>query len=438
MNMELYEEEKNEKKSKLPMIIGICIVILIIMVIAIIYGIIYLKSTVITININGVRNNEIENILYIDESKEETEIYIPIRKIASFFGYEDYRGDYKNKSEDSSKCYVKNEYETAMFTLDSDTLIKTRGDSDYEYVEIDEEVFEKDGELYTTVDGIEKAYNVEISCDWDKRKIDIYTMDYLIQYYALKLNIEDYSEEFTDKKAIFENMMIIKSNKQYGVVEATTGQSILENKYEQISYLPATSDFLVKSGGKYGVVSNDGTIKVRIAYDQIKIMDNQNGLYLVKQNNLYGVVDTSGKVIINPEYKQIGVDTTKFAQNGLENQYVLFDELIPIKDSNDLWGFFSTEGEKITDFVYTGLGCTTAKANNSYPAIVIPSYKVVVVEKDKYFNLMMSNGHELINSFVLDSVYLITNTATGENTFYMTYNGQTKNIEEELSAQGVE
>ena len=138
MNMELYEEEKNEKKSKLPMIIGICIVILIIMVIAIIYGIIYLKSTVITININGVRNNEIENILYIDESKEETEIYIPIRKIASFFGYEDYRGDYKNKSEDSSKCYVKNEYETAMFTLDSDTLIKTRGDSDYEYVEIDE------------------------------------------------------------------------------------------------------------------------------------------------------------------------------------------------------------------------------------------------------------------------------------------------------------
>ena len=56
MNMELYEEEKNEKKSKLPMIIGICIVILIIMVIAIIYGIIYLKSTVITININGVRN----------------------------------------------------------------------------------------------------------------------------------------------------------------------------------------------------------------------------------------------------------------------------------------------------------------------------------------------------------------------------------------------
>ena len=51
---------------------------------------------------------------------------------------------------------------------------------------------------------------------------------------------------------------------------------------------------------------------------------------------------------------------------------------------------------------------------------------------------MMSNGHELINSFVLDSVYLITNTATGENTFYMTYNGQTKNIEEELSAQGVE
>lgn len=37
----------------------------------------------------------------------------------------------------------KNEYETAMFTKNSDILIKTRGDSDYEYVTLDEKVFEK-------------------------------------------------------------------------------------------------------------------------------------------------------------------------------------------------------------------------------------------------------------------------------------------------------
>ena len=39
-------------------------------------------------------------------------------------------------------------------SMDSNTLIKTRGDSDYEYIQLDEKVFEKDGELYTTPTGI--------------------------------------------------------------------------------------------------------------------------------------------------------------------------------------------------------------------------------------------------------------------------------------------
>ena len=54
-------------------------------------------------------------------------MYIPIRKIAKFLGYEDYRGDYKIKSEDETKCYVKNDYEIAMFSMDSNTLTKTKG-----------------------------------------------------------------------------------------------------------------------------------------------------------------------------------------------------------------------------------------------------------------------------------------------------------------------
>ena len=301
--MELYEEVDNKKKSKLPMIIGISLTVLIILIIVIIGTIIYLKQSVMQITVNGQNKNEIEKLLYIPED-DNTKLYIPIRAIAKYLNYNDFRGDYKIKSEDSTKCYVKNENEIAMFTKDSDTLVKTRGESDYEYVKLEEKVLEKDGELYTTPSGIEKAFNTLFEYNANKKNINIYTMDYLNKMYASKLKIDGetvkLSEEYSDQKAIFEGLIIVIKNNIYGVVDVESGNPILEFKYEDIKYLPATSDFLVKSNNKYGVIGKDTSIKVRTVYDEIKIMDNQNGLYLVKQNNLYGVIDTKGKTIISP------------------------------------------------------------------------------------------------------------------------------------------
>lgn len=440
--MELYQETENMKRSKLPMIIGICLAILIIIIIAIIVAIVYLNGSVMKITINGQKNNNIEKMLYIPED-DVNKVYIPIRAIAKYFNYEDYRGDYKIKSEDSSKCYVKNENEIAMFTKDSDRLVDSRGDSDYEYITLDEKVFEKDGELYTTPDGIEKAFNVLFQVDISKKKIDIFTMDYLNQYYATRLKIDGQTEELTkeyaDKKAIFKNMIIVIKNKQYGVVNAETGEAVLENKYEEIKYLPATSDFLVKSNGKYGVLGSDASVKVRVTYDDIKIMDNQNGLYLVKQNNLYGVVDTKGKVIMNPEYNQIGVDVNKYANSGIENPYVLLDEIIPVKNSGGSWAIFNKKGEKIRDFEFSNIGSSASSSTqsaNNYPAIVIPSYKIIIVEKDKHYNLMTTTGEELVPSYVLENVYIKNNTETGENNYYMSYNNKVMSVEEWLASTG--
>lgn len=436
--MELYEESyssRMKKKSKMPIIIGISITILIVIMICLIYLIIYLRGTVTTITLDGVNTPDLEEIFYIQESESGSELYVPIRRIAKFFNYEDYRGDYKYKSEDNSKCHVKNEYETAMFTLDSNIIIKTRGNSDYEYVELDEKVFEMNGELYTTIDGIKKAFNVEFIYDAQAKNIEIYTMDYLVQLYATHLNLTDYNPEFSDKKAIFENMLVIQQNGAYGVVDATTGESILETKYDSIKYLPNTTDFLVRTNGKYGILAKDTTEKVKAIYDEIKIMDNENGLYLVRQNNLYGVVDTSGNVIINPEYRQIGIGSIdSFAENGVENQYVLLNEIIPIKNEENLWALFNIEGEQITDFEFAKLGCTTSKESNSYPLLVVPSYKIIVVGNEKnFYNLITTSGQMMIPSFVLDSVYMRTDVETGENTFFMTFNGQTQNIEERLA-----
>ncbi|CDD37718.1 kWG [Clostridium sp. CAG:356] len=442
--MELYEEVDNKKKSKLPMIIGISLIVLIILIIVIIGTIIYLKQSVMQITVNGQNKNEIEKLLYIPED-DNTKLYIPIRAIAKYLNYNDFRGDYKIKSEDSTKCYVKNENEIAMFTKDSDTLVKTRGDSDYEYVKLEEKVLEKDGELYTTPSGIEKAFNTLFEYNANKKNINIYTMDYLNQMYASKLKIDGetvkLSEEYSDQKAIFEGLIIVIKNNNYGVIDAESGNPILEFKYEDIKYLPATSDFLVKSNNKYGVIGKDTSIKVRTVYDEIKIMDNQNGLYLVKQNNLYGVIDTKGKTIISPEYKQIGIDISKFTQNGIENQYVLLNKIIPVKNNQDLWGMFDIKGQLVKDFIFTGIGCSSSnlsKIANAYPAVVVPSYQVIIVEKDKHYNIITTSGEELIPTYVLETIYLKTNTETGENTFYMAYNNNEKvmSVEEWLASTG--
>ena len=312
-------------------------------------------------------------------------------------------------------------------------------------MKLEEKVLEKDGELYTTPSGIEKAFNILFEYNANKKNINIYTMDYLNKMYASKLKIDGetvkLSEEYSDQKAIFEGLIIVIKNNIYGVVDVESGNPILEFKYEDIKYLPATSDFLVKSNNKYGVIGKDTSIKVRTVYDEIKIMDNQNELYLVKQNNLYGVIDTKGKTIISPEYKQIGIDISKFTQNGIENQYVLLNKIIPVKNNQDLWGIFDIKGQLVKDFIFTGIGCSSSnlsKIANSYPAVVIPSYQVIIVEKDKHYNIITTSGEELIPTYVLETIYLKTNTETGENTFYMAYNNNEKvmSVEEWLASTG--
>ena len=433
--MELYDENVEQKKSKVPMIIGISIAILVVITILIIYGIIYLKNSITTIKIDGVQTSGMEELLYIDESEDGLQLYMPIVKMSKFLGYEGYKGDYKNKSEDKNKCHVISENETAMFTVDSDMLIKISKDSEYEYVKIDKPVFEKDGELYTTIDGIQKAFNISFSTDKKFKNINIYSMDFLIKHYASQLKIKEFSTNYTDKKAVLEGMMIIIENrKEYGVVNIK-GETILETKYESISYLPTTTDFLVKSNGKYGIVNKEAEVKVRAVYDEIKVLDNKNGLYVVKQNNTYGIVDIDGKVIIEPEYKQIGINNIeKYEQNGIESRYILLDEKIPIQNSDGLWGIFNLKGEKITEFQYTGIGCEVTPASNSYPVLTIPSSKIIVVQKNRKYNLLKDSGELVFPEYILDSVYLKSNTATEENEFFMTTSNNTKvtNVEQWL------
>ena len=79
--MELYDENVEETKSKVPMIIGICIAVLVVITILIVFGILYLKQSVTIMKIDGVRNNELEKIFYFESTEQGTQLYVPILKI---------------------------------------------------------------------------------------------------------------------------------------------------------------------------------------------------------------------------------------------------------------------------------------------------------------------------------------------------------------------
>ena len=80
-------------------------------------------------------------------------------------------------------------------------------------------------------------------------------MPYLVQSYSGKVLDSGYSEisdVFANKKAILQNMLVVKKGENkniYGVID-TQGKTILEAKYDNITYLPNVGDFLVESNKK--------------------------------------------------------------------------------------------------------------------------------------------------------------------------------------------
>ena len=158
--MDLFEEEilkpKKKKKAINPKtVILIAIIMLLLMLVATIVSIVYLKGTILTINLDGIANKELENIIIIEENNK---VYMPIKRMAEYLKYVSYNGDYITLSEDATKCYIKNDEELVSFTLNSNILVKVIGDKT-EQIKIEEPIKEINEELYITAEGAQEAFN---------------------------------------------------------------------------------------------------------------------------------------------------------------------------------------------------------------------------------------------------------------------------------------
>lgn len=434
---ESFETKKTDNSKKIAKIILIIMIVLVILIIGTFIAIVYIQDSTLKLYINGSTNEKVKEMMVVET---DGTIYFPIKDIASYLGYESYNGEYTDKSEDASKCYIQNEEEIANFVLNSNKIYKLKisdSTANYEYYYASKPVKAINGKLYATTDALENAFNMSFTYNDDKQRVYIYTMPYLIETYSTKIldyGYEAISDNLINKKAVFNDMLIVTKNqgKTYAVIDAQ-GNTIIEPKYDYIEYLPYSGDFLVTSNNKVGVISAKKETKIQLLYDSLELLDSDSGLYLAKKDNKYGVIDSKGKIKIYIEYDQIGIDNTLFEQNDIKNKYLLDNGMIPVK-KDKYWGAFDKNGNQILPFEYDSFGYIASSNKDAINLLLIPDYNILVACQNKKYALINSAGEVKVNP-ILDDVYMTINS--GKKYYYMNVNNQTINVEEYLDSVGV-
>lgn len=426
---ESFQNKEEKKKKRTTKMVLAAIIVVVLIIIGIISYLMYLQSTVMRLLVDGQENEKLKNILVFEE---DGTIYAPIKEVATYLGYDSFNGEYSEKSEQQSKCYVQNENEIANFELGQNKIYKldlSKSDGDYEYEYIKKPVKAINGVLYVTTEGLEKAFNIKFNYQQENNRIIIYTLPYLYKFYAnqvLDYGYAELSSKSANQKAILNDFLIVEKVKgQYGVIKVD-GDVVLEAKYDNITYLSNTGDFLVENDKKVGIMSAKRETKVQIMYDSIEVMDRDTGLYVVKRDNQYGVIDVRGNIKIYIENDEIGMNVSQFTQNNIKSKYILAGNLIPVR-KNNLWALYDKSGNQLTEYKYDKFGYIASNNREALNLLVIPNYNVLVASKDKKYTLINSSGAEIIAT-VADDIYM---TVTGgEKHYYITVNDQRIDAEE--------
>ena len=151
---------------------------------------------------------------------ENEKVYIPIRDFAAQLGYQSFNGEYNNKSEKINKCYIQSENEVANFELGSNKIYKldlSSNSNNYEYYYASKPVKGINGILYISSDGIEQAFNISFYYNQETKRINIYTLDYLVDSYKAQILDYGYSgivDDFANSKSILQNLLIVSNQNQ--------------------------------------------------------------------------------------------------------------------------------------------------------------------------------------------------------------------------------
>lgn len=447
--MELLSEEKNEKQNQGKKYVGFAIVIAIILLVLIFVSILVLQQAQKNkekLNVDGKKVSLPANLTMVDSQTGVT--YISISKIAQLVGYNYYNGDYQQYSEDKTKCYVENEKQVSTLELNSNIIYKNTSEDkvNFDIYKVDLPVKSFKDSLYATQDAIQTAFNVSISYKTDNKTLYVYTLPYMCKVYDEELKKAGYTgitADFMTQKAIIKDMIVVVKDEKYGVVSATDYSTIIGTKYDNLTYLESTKEFIATNLEKTGIITVEGEQKIGLSYEEIGLIDSQQELYYVKKDNLYGALNKNGKVLLNMEYVEMGVDKQSFISDNIKNSMFLYENCIPIK-KGDKWGIANKNGNIILSTIYDNIGYiqtlaegeTLDKSINN--AVIIPNIYIdgqsiegIVIGRNGKYGVASSNGNVIINC-EYDKIYSIT--TEGENVYYMEKNGKVIKVADYVEA----
>lgn len=301
---------KPEKSKGSKMVIAL-LVICILLVIVILTLMFYIKSTQVPKRVLVINNAQIEmgqDTIISDNNGVE---YIGLKDLADKVGYKYNKGAFREYEEDKTKCYIENNVGITGFTMNSSKIYKTteKSDIDYEYYSLDHNIIMYQDKLYIAVSDLKNALNIMYDNTSDPKIISIKTPESTTEAFTEELKAKNYAltSDKNNIRAIAYEMLVVKRDDLWGALNTKSYQEIIGNKYKTMDFDEYTMTYIVSNErNQYGIITTDGSVKVALKYDSLKVISHEPLLYEVSKDKKYGIMKKDGTMLTDIEYDQIG------------------------------------------------------------------------------------------------------------------------------------
>jgi len=125
------------------------------------------------------------------------------------------------------------------------------------------------------------------------------------KYYLITLDKkQQVSQPYNKIISYSGNFLIVNKNNTYGVLDQLSNKLVIDTIYQNIYYSGQAGKLIIKQNNKYGLVSENGGIILRVIYDSIELLYSAD-FYRVQKNGMYGICDLAGKELLPCTYSSI-------------------------------------------------------------------------------------------------------------------------------------
>lgn len=341
---ELENEANIKNKKKLILIlIAVCVFLLLALVAAIVF---MPKKTEVIQKKNYLDGQEIKNENLIFKAEDGTE-YISLKDLSDALKYTYCNGAYLEYSEDKTKCYIETENNVVGFQVNSNEIYKVKKDLEkgYEYFTLQNEAVTMNDKIYIALTDARKALNVIVKNQTNKMTID--TPDYFIEQTKEDIEAAGYTAIDTSEdnlRLLSYDMIVVEKGDKKGIIN-TNLEEVIGIKYDTIVFDEGRKELIVSNNKKYGIISIDGNIRLKLMYDNLEILNYDPLLYVIGINEKFGVLNAKKETIVEPEYDKISSTLIRNIDKDLGPVIIVQkDEKYGLIDSKD--------GEAILDCIF--------------------------------------------------------------------------------------